>query len=137
MKVADTIFSIVCDDVREEVGGKLSIIGLYQEEIIFGKIPAMLPKLAFVIFLEGIKKTLPEVLVKASIPGRESQEIKIDKPNKLDKSKINRAIMSFFLSPVRFEEPGGLIIELYFGKEKNPTYTRSLTIREMSKNKKK
>lgn len=134
MKVADTIFSIVCDDVREEVGGKLSMIGLYQEEIIFAKIPAMLPKLAFVIFLEGIKRAIPEVLVKVLTPGREPQEIKLDKPNK---PKIKRAIMSFFLSPVRFEEPGELTIELYFGKEKKPTYTRSLMIREIKKNKKK
>ena len=43
-----TIFS---DDVRQEVSGKISIIGVYQNRLIIeGKPPQVLPKLAFSFF---------------------------------------------------------------------------------------
>src|SRR5690606_19978910 len=40
---------IYADDLREEVGGKISIIGVYPAKMVFPSFPAVLPKLA--IFL--------------------------------------------------------------------------------------
>jgi hypothetical protein len=39
------LYTLVCDDVRLEVGNKLSLMGIYYEEIRFSSIPARLPKL--------------------------------------------------------------------------------------------
>lgn len=36
---------IYCDDVRLEVGGKLSLIGVYQNKLIAQQLPIVLPKL--------------------------------------------------------------------------------------------
>jgi len=128
MKIADTIYSFVCDDVREEVGNKLTFVGVYQKEIILPKFPTLLPKLAIVIFIDDLKKPLPAGYIKAHIPGRKPQEIKF---NKSRMSKNKAITMSFFIAPVRFEEVGEAIFEFYLGKEKKPTYTRTLIVREM------
>ena len=128
MKIADTIYSLVCDDVREEVGKKLTFVGVYQEEIILSICPAVLPKLAFVVFIEHFHKLLPAGYVKVHLPGDKSREIKF---NKASGSKRDSIIMSFFIAPVRFEEFGNIIFELYIGKEKHPTYTRTLLVRKL------
>lgn len=41
------IFTIICDDVRQEVGGKVSLMGLF-ENIYAGKFPAVHPRLAVI-----------------------------------------------------------------------------------------
>ncbi len=41
-----------CDDIRQEVGNKLSLMGLYvQDMFIVGKPPAMLPKFGVVVWI--------------------------------------------------------------------------------------
>lgn len=46
-----------CDDVRRELGNKLSLIGLYNEAIVVsaGPGPILLPKLALVWIVAGLK----------------------------------------------------------------------------------
>jgi hypothetical protein len=49
--------AVVCDDVREEVGNKLTLVGLYNDAITFqpGQGPFGLPKLASVFVLRGLR----------------------------------------------------------------------------------
>ena len=43
---------LFCDDIRQEVGNKLSLMGLYFGEIfVVGKAPQILPKLCVVVFI--------------------------------------------------------------------------------------
>jgi len=43
---------VFCDDVRQEIGDKLTIVGTYVGELtIFGTFPAVLPKLCAVVWL--------------------------------------------------------------------------------------
>ncbi len=37
--------TIICDDIRQEVGRKVSLIGIYDEAVIVAKVPARLSKL--------------------------------------------------------------------------------------------
>jgi hypothetical protein len=37
--------TIICDDIRQEVGRKVSLIGIYDEAVIVAKVPARLAKL--------------------------------------------------------------------------------------------
>ena len=48
-KLPRTAHLIVCDDIRQEQGNKLSLIGVYKTDILVDKIPAVLPKLCFQI----------------------------------------------------------------------------------------
>jgi len=40
-------YTLMCDDIRQEVGGKTSLMGLYEAHIVVPQIPTALPKLCF------------------------------------------------------------------------------------------
>ncbi len=48
-------YAIICDDIREEIGRKLSYIGIYGKDILVSKIPYTFPKLCFAISYKGVK----------------------------------------------------------------------------------
>lgn len=47
-------FSITCDDIRHEVGNKLSFMGVYGKDIVLSKIPLTFPKLCVALFYENL-----------------------------------------------------------------------------------
>ena len=61
MKVAKKINTVLCDDVRNEVGNKLSLIGVYTKDIVFNEIPAIYSKLCFVIIIKELKELFTDV----------------------------------------------------------------------------
>ena len=40
-------FTILCDDIRQEMGGKTSLMGLYDHHIVVPEVPFVLPKVCF------------------------------------------------------------------------------------------
>lgn len=40
-------FTLLCDDIRQEMGGKTSLMGLYDHHIVVPEIPFVLPKVCF------------------------------------------------------------------------------------------
>ena len=40
-------FTILCDDIRQEMGGKTSLMGLYAHHIVVPQVPFVLPKVCF------------------------------------------------------------------------------------------
>jgi len=46
-------YTIICDEVRQEINGKFIIIGVYQGTITIPQIPFVLPSLTFFQTLEG------------------------------------------------------------------------------------
>jgi hypothetical protein len=42
-------YSIICDDIRQEVGNKLTFVGTYQDLIVVPKLPFTFPKLCFFV----------------------------------------------------------------------------------------
>ena len=50
------ITAIFCDDIRQEVGNKLSYMGCYQGEIVVQMTPAVLPKLCVFISISTPKE---------------------------------------------------------------------------------
>ena len=43
------LFTVVCDDVRQEVGHKISMMGVYENAIFLESFPAVVPRLCFVM----------------------------------------------------------------------------------------
>ena len=43
-------WSIVCDDIRQEVGNKISFMGIYQSELLLAQFPSTLPRLCFAVY---------------------------------------------------------------------------------------
>jgi hypothetical protein len=48
-------FIMICDDIREEVGNKMSMMGIYQKDIYVPRFPFTFPKLCFVVNYENVK----------------------------------------------------------------------------------
>lgn len=63
--------TIFCDDVRYEVDGKRSYIGVYTGSIIiFDQFPVTLPKFCFVLYLTQHKKNfVADATIKLLLPG--------------------------------------------------------------------
>jgi len=40
-------FTLLCDDIRQEMGGKTSLMGLYDHHIVVPEVPFILPKVCF------------------------------------------------------------------------------------------
>lgn len=49
MSAESFMTTLVCDDIRREIGNKLSYMGVYQSQLFVPKLPFVLPKLCFVM----------------------------------------------------------------------------------------
>jgi hypothetical protein len=53
-------FSVFCDDIRQEVGGKITLVGAYAGElIVFGEPSSILPKLSALVVVRFSPDDLP------------------------------------------------------------------------------
>ncbi|NTV93959.1 MAG: hypothetical protein HGA75_00895 [Thiobacillus sp.] len=106
-----------CDDVRQEVGNKYSLMGCYTEELIVDKLPAVLPKLcAQVRVTTPIDNPFTKFVLRAHLNGETIAEMDVGiadltpPDNKLELKRMGvMAIMSF--SPLVVTDPGKLEIE--------------------------
>lgn len=65
MKIAEQTFTILSDDIRQEVGNKNSIMGIYSDRMVFQELPALLPKLILTVFLIDLKTAImPDATMK-------------------------------------------------------------------------
>jgi hypothetical protein len=66
-------FSLFCDDIRAEVGGKISVMGIYQADMIFTQDPPIvLPKFAILVkYYETPGVFTDDVVLKVFFPGDE------------------------------------------------------------------
>ncbi len=49
----------VCDDVRQEQGGKLILVGVYTDTVVVFKVPTRVPSLTLILKWEASKDGLP------------------------------------------------------------------------------
>jgi hypothetical protein len=49
-------YAIICDDIRQEIGNKLTFVGVYQDQIIVPRFPFTFPKLCFFIQYADVKE---------------------------------------------------------------------------------
>lgn len=120
---ARCLFTIVCDDVRPEVGNKISMMGIYDQALIVGHFPVVIPKLCFVMkartpadepfqSLSFVVRRDGEALILAEMDIAQlenTREVPMivapdqDDPDQTDKVRQVTAIMS--LAPFALEKP--------------------------------
>ena len=110
-----------CDDIRQEIGNKYSLMGCYGDEMVIDKLPAVLPKLcAQIKVLTPADRPFIRLLVRATINGETAAEIEMPVPRidekvseKARTSETGRlsmvAIMA--ISPLPITEPCKVRIE--------------------------
>jgi len=131
--------TIFCDDIREELNGKISLIGCYGPDLqFFGNAPVVLPKLAFhiivrlpcdkpipplklIVFFPGDKDEQPTMLVELPVPENLKQEPESGlEPNVLIPDGMRTYILRqhFILSPVQITQEGFIRVRLMYGDDK-------------------
>lgn len=126
MKIADAIQYIVCDDVRDEVGNKVSLMGVYAENITVPALPAMVRQICFVAMLKGIKKAITHVEATMTVPGGEPAMFKLPAPpNQLNLTSFNIVVA---ISPIRIKEEGDLTWEIVLNKNEKMKIQHSMPI---------
>ena len=121
MKIAKKINTILCDDVRQEVGGKMSLMGIYSKDIIVNKVPAILPFINLVVMFEDIKEPFANLFVSVITPKSEPIQVSYPAPPGLEKGKDANIIIG--LSPFRLNAIGPAKFEIRFSEnEKGGTH---------------
>jgi hypothetical protein len=125
-------FSLFADDLRQEVGGKTSLMGIYQVDMIFPKaLPQVITK--FVIFVKyyELKDVFSDDLVlKIFLPGDEKNKPTVSQilkrediaiiptpyPPDDDSERIYNMTMPFIFSPLLIKEDGYISVRMQCGK---------------------
>ncbi len=102
----DLLYTILCDDVRLELGNKLSYMGVFQS-IIVPKLPVWLPKLAVVNHWSGDGAHLSEVRI--LMPDRQ-QALVVSQPARFEITHGSADNISFFVN-LTFPVPGDYIVQ--------------------------
>lgn len=68
--------TIFCDDIRQEVGGKITIIGVYSGVMfVLGEAPYHLPKFCFLVeYAEGKNANSPPIALQIFLPGDDEEQ---------------------------------------------------------------
>jgi len=97
-------YSIICDDIRQEIGNKLTFVGTYQDVIFVPKLPFTFPKLCFFVQYKDIEagdRFLLELTDPSNKIVGKSINITVSAAQKPGKMRL-----SGIFSPIRAEKEG-------------------------------
>lgn len=112
MKTAQLVYSIICDDVRIEMGNKLSLMGVF-ENIFMQSFPSTLLKFSIVNHWVGAGQF--ETHVKVLAPDR--KEVVVSSPSKFTIENNGYADNVTFFSNVTFDRSGSHIVQIYIDSQ--------------------
>ena len=102
---------IICDDIRAEVGNKVSLMGVYAKDIFVPKFPYTFPKLCFFVNYDYVKSgdTFSVELLNPS-GKRVSNAIKGEAPKNIT-GYVTFQLHAFF-SPLNVEKEGNFTLRM-------------------------
>jgi hypothetical protein len=117
-------YSIFCDDIRTEVGEKLSFIGVYNGILLLPSFPFILPKLcAHVSLVTSSSEPYRSIVLECRVPGDDAplmeeqlDTVQLNEQSQIgvadDKSPANVIVgASLIFSPLRLRRAGLLRIQ--------------------------
>src|SRR5262245_26211957 len=102
----ELVYTLFCDDVRLEVGNKLSYMGVFQS-IVVPQLPVWLPKLAVVNHWRGEGAHLSEVRI--LMPNRQ-EALVVSQPARFEITHDSADNISFFVN-VTFPVAGEYVVQ--------------------------
>ena len=119
MRIAKKYKTILCDDVRTEIGGKMSLMGIYGREFVVDRVPTVLPIISFVIMLEEVTNSPSPS--SSAMPRRScGPPILIRGPKPDDLKPGMDANITMGLSPFKIEATGEAKFEVRFAEKETP-----------------
>lgn len=127
--------SIICDDIRHEVGDKISLMGCYSGVLYVNEFPATLAKLGvYTKIITEVDDPIQNLQVKFLFGKKELGEVSIDvsqaPPEKIADCRTYQVAM--ICGPVKLEQPGELRVEVETQNEGLCTETIRVLRREVA-----
>lgn len=120
--------TIFCDDIRDELGGKKTYVGVYSGNLILeGGFPAAIPQFAFAItYFEPLEMSDEDVILRIFLPGSsEMAAVEIPLPVKDARKNIRMlndpdsnivgVSAGFKISPLVLENEGKILVRAFRG----------------------
>ena len=127
MKISKNIYSILCDDVRNEVGNKLSLMGVYQQDILVHQFPTVLRSISLVVFFTELKKPISNFDIRLLLPKEEPTDFNV--PVSTKTSKGGSAAIILGLSPFKLDKPGQAKFEVRIPGDEKPILIHKFIIK--------
>jgi hypothetical protein len=128
-------FSLFCDDLRLELGGKISVMGIYQAEMVFPQnmgFPLSIPKLCIFIkyyevpgsltddlevriFVPGDGEDIPSVVMPFPRAVIESTRVDTIFPLEGDQERVHNMTFPVTLSPFTIKQKGWIKVRIVCG----------------------
>lgn len=111
-------YSLACDDIREEVGNKLSFMGVYGKNIVIPKTPFVFPQICVAIFCKDLSGG-DIFSIKAVDPsGKEIGKLINGNISKDTKGYVDMTLFAKF-TPVKISKEGSLRLEIRFNDDES------------------
>ncbi|RJQ56374.1 MAG: hypothetical protein C4530_14610 [Desulfobacteraceae bacterium] len=128
MKYAKKSHIIICDDVREEKGNKISLMGLYQKNIIVSVLPTILKQLFVIVTLVDVVIPFSKLTMKVRLPGVKKPLILVNVAKELKKG--SDATLIFGFAPLKITEIGIAEFAFYFDDTKRANFIHKIEIQK-------
>ncbi len=122
MILAKKFVTILCDDIRREVGGKASLIGVYNDVILVSAIPHIFSKLCLFVMLTDVNyKIMPAKLsVRVVTHENEPIELEMDFATPKQEGEAKNANIGIELSPFHVKCAGETKFEIRINDQEKP-----------------
>ena len=132
LKIAKNIHFIICDDIRQEVGNKISLMGIY-DDLVVPKIPILLRSFSAVIFLQKLILPFDKIIITLKMPEGKINEFKLDAPKGAKKDKNVNLVLGLAPFAINSEGKAALSIRLPEDDERKIEYTFEIRLAEKKK----
>jgi len=124
---ADYAYSLLCEDVRTEQSGHLSLIKVIGYSLEFEGFPAVLPTLCSVVFIGNPSEQFTNIIVQFAGPRGQAIATSAIIATAISEPPpfVSQHLVKWF--PVVFSEPGEYIFKWSFGEDIG--ITRTLTVK--------
>lgn len=123
--------TIISDDFRVEAGRKLTLVGIYDEAILFPQLPSRLLKLSFFQRWQdttGIEKV--EIEIRGSAIGDLTLRSEGRPTEPMSKREQRRGVrIALVFGPIDFVKAGKIEFRTFFNESPQPSHAHSLEIR--------
>jgi len=131
MTLAKKTIIILCEDIRKEIGNRVSLIGILDDDIVLPAIPHIFPKLCLFAMLKDVNnKILPTNLdIQIVSPGTEPVKLGIGFAPPKQKGKPKNATIGIEFSPFQVQCAGETRIEIRISGQEKPVITHKVSFK--------
>jgi|ERR1035437_2821732 hypothetical protein len=120
--------TIISDDIRHELGRKISLLGLYDRAMVFNSLPARLLKMCvYQRWLDAISLSSVTIELRGGPIGAVTHRV-IGKPSEPEKHGPHGARIMLAIGPIDFVKEGKLEILTYFNEESTARHVHEIEI---------